>query len=137
MHALGEGEVSLGVVGVDEEGGAAADVGLQEVHACVGGVPGFDDDVVELVAEELVDDAFVLAVDFEEVGERADSRHTVGVLFVGIGLEDVADGIGGVAVLVNERFERAAAAGEGRDLAAQLVAAAFGLRLFGAACFDL
>ena len=39
-----------------------------------GGVPAFDDDVVELVAEELVDDVFVLAVDFEEVGEGADWR---------------------------------------------------------------
>ena len=34
----------------------------------------FDDDVVELVAEELVDDGLVLGVDFEEVGERADGR---------------------------------------------------------------
>ena len=70
--AFGEGEVGLGVVGMDEEGGAAGDVGLEQAHAGVGGVPGFDDDVVELVAEELVDDALVLAVDFEEVGERAD-----------------------------------------------------------------
>ena len=28
------------------------------MYASVGGVPGFDDDVVELVAEELVDYAF-------------------------------------------------------------------------------
>ncbi len=77
-----------------------------------------DDDVVELVAEELVDDALVLAVDFEEVGERADGGHAVGVLLVGVGLEDVADGVGGVAVLLDEGFERVAAAVEGCDFAA-------------------
>ena len=113
LHAFGEGKVGLCVVGVDEEGGAAGDVGLQEMHACVGGVPALDDDVVELVAEELVDDALVLAVDFEEVGEGADGGHAVGVLLVGVGLEDVADGVGGVAVLADEGFERAAAAVQG------------------------
>ncbi len=40
LHAFGEGEVGLCVVGMDEEGGAAADVGLEQVHAGVGGVPG-------------------------------------------------------------------------------------------------
>ena len=77
---LGEGEVGLGIVGMDEEGGAAADVGLEEVHAGVGGVPGLHDDVVELVAEELIDYALVFAVDFEEVGQRAYGGHAVGVL---------------------------------------------------------
>ena len=120
-----------------EEGGAAADVGLEEMHAGVGGVPGFDDDVVELVAEELVDDALVLAVDFEEVGEGAYGGHAVGVLLVGVGLEDVANGVGGVAVFFDEGFEGVATAVEGGDFAAQLVAATLGLRLFGAAGFDL
>ncbi len=87
-----------------------------------------DDDVVELVAKELVDDALVLAVDFEEVGERAYGSHAVGVLLVGVGLEDVANRVGGVAVLADEGFERVAATVEGRDFAAQLVAAALGLR---------
>ena len=70
--AFDEGECGLGVVGMDEEGGAAGDVGLEQAHAFVGGVPALDDDVVELVAEELVDDVLVLALDFEEVGEGAD-----------------------------------------------------------------
>ena len=38
-HAFGEGEVGLGIVGADEEGGAAGDVGLEEGHAGVGGIP--------------------------------------------------------------------------------------------------
>ena len=91
-----------------------------------------DDDVVEFVAEELVDYALVLAVDFEEVSEGAYGGHAVGVLLVGVGLEDVADGVGGVAVLLDKGFEGVTAAVEGRDFAAQLVAAALGLRLFGA-----
>ena len=127
-HAFGEGEVGLGVVGMNEEGGAAGYVGLEQMHAGVGGIPALDDDVVQLVAQELVDDALVLAIDFEEVGERAYGSHAVGVLLVGVGLEDVADRVGRVAVLADEGFERVAAAIERRDFAAQLVAAALGLR---------
>ncbi len=84
------------------------DVCLEKMHAGVGCVPGFDDDVVEFVAQELVDDALILAIDFEEVGQRANSGHAVGVLLVGIGLEDVADRVGGIAVLFNKSFKRVA-----------------------------
>ena len=100
-----------------EEGGAASDVGLKEVHSGVSGVPGFDDDVVEFIAEEFVHDVFVLAVHFEEVREGAYRRHAIGIFLVGVCLEEIADGVGGVAVLADEGFERAAPTGEGCDLA--------------------
>jgi hypothetical protein len=57
---------------MDEEGGAAVDGGAEEADAGFGGLPVFDDDVVELVAEEVVGDGFVLAGYVEEVGEGAD-----------------------------------------------------------------
>src|ERR1700722_7578273 len=107
------------------------------MHAGVGGIPGFDDDVVEFVAEELVNDALVLAVNLEEVGQRAYGGHSVGVLLVGAGLENVANGVSGVAVLADEGFEGVAPACEGRDFAAQLIAATLGLGFFAAAGFDL
>ncbi len=67
-------------IGLDEEGGAAGDVGFEEADAFVGGVPGFDDDVVELFAEELVDDGAVRVVDLEEVGEGAEGGRWSGFL---------------------------------------------------------
>ena len=84
----------------------------------------FDDDVVEFVTEELVDNTLVFTVDFEEVGEGANSGHAVGVVLVGVSLEDVADGVGGVAVLSDQGFEGAAAAVETGDFATELIAAA-------------
>ena len=71
-----EGELGLRVVRMHEEGGAAIDVALQQAHAFVGGVPAFDDDVVELVAQVLVDDAFVLAVRLQ--GNRRACRRRRG-----------------------------------------------------------
>src|SRR5260370_3087415 len=136
-HALGEGEVGLRIVRMDEEGGASGDVGLEQLHAGIGCVPRLYDDVVELISEELIDYALVLAADLEEVGECAYRGHAIGVLLVGLRLEDVADGVGGVAVLFDERFERAAAAVEAGNLSAELVATALGLRFFGATGFDL
>ena len=59
--------------------------------------------------------------------------HAVEVVAIGFELEDVADGLGGVAVLADEGFERGAAAGERGDLAAEAVAALLGLGLFVAA----
>ena len=84
--------------------------GLQgSANAGVGGIPAFDHDVVELVAEELVDDAFVLGVDFEEVGECADVAECVALRAVGalgVYAEDVADSVGGVAVFADQCFQR-------------------------------
>jgi len=132
-----EGELGLRILRMNQEGGATVDVAAQQTEALVGGVPGFDNDVIEFVAKEFVDDTLVFAVDFEEVGQRAYGGHSVGVLFVGVGLEDVADGVGGVAVFFDERFEGVAAAVECRDFATQLVASALGLGLFDAAGFYL
>ena len=56
---------------MDEEGGATGDVGGEQTDARVGRVPALDDDVVQLVAQELIDNGLVLAVDFKEVGEGA------------------------------------------------------------------
>ncbi len=134
-----EGELGLRIVRMDEEGGAAIDIALQQAHAFVGGVPAFDDDVVELVAQIFVDDGFVLAVDFKEVGERADGGEASAASAggVAVGAEELADGVGGVAVLADEAFERVAAAGERGVLGAKRVAAAAGLGFFGAGLLDL
>ena len=84
------------VGGVDEESGAAGYVGFEEADAFVGGVPGADDDVVEFVAEELVDGLGVGFVDFEEVGQGAEGlRGGAGLLGAfAAGGEELFDGVG-------------------------------------------
>jgi hypothetical protein len=69
-----EGELGLRIFGMDQKCGAAIDVATEQAQAFVGGIPGFDDDVVEFVAEKVFDHALVLRFDFEEVGEHADRR---------------------------------------------------------------
>src|SRR5215469_16206849 len=67
LHSLGEGEVRLRVVRMHEECCATGDVGLKQMHPRIGRVPALDNDVVQLIAQELVDYALVFAVDLEEV----------------------------------------------------------------------
>jgi hypothetical protein len=120
--------------GVDEEGGAPSDVGLEQANAGIRGVPAANDDVVEFIAKKLVDDGFIAAVDFEEVCQRADGSGAI--LALGVSTEDVANGVGGVAMLTDKGFERAATTIEGCGLAAKLIAATARLRLFETFAFD-
>src|SRR6476620_9603684 len=119
---------------MDEEGGATVDVALEQAHAFVGGIPAFDDDVIELVAEIFVNDGFVLAIDFEEVGERAHGRKAGGMT---VGAEEFADGVSRVAVFADEAFKGIAATGKRSVLGAQRIATAAGLGLVGAGLLDL
>ena len=114
------------VGGMDEERGTAVDAGLEQANAFLGGAPGFDDNVVELFAEELIDYGFMRAADFKKIGQRADWCE-VGAKRAG--LEQAADGVSGVAVVANERFKGVAAAGDGGLFAADLVGAG-ALRIF-------
>ena len=76
LQTIGDSQLPVRILlAVDEEGGATGDVGGEQTDARVGGVPALDDDVVQLVAQELIDDGLVLAVDFEEVGEGAEGRE--------------------------------------------------------------
>gem|GEM_PF-4538218 len=115
---------------MDKERCAASDVGLEEADTIVGGVPAADDDVVELVAKEFVDDILIAAIDLKKVGEGADGRNTAFTLCVCT--EDVANGVGGVAVFTDQRFKRTAAAVERCCLGAEFVAAPARLGLFKA-----
>ena len=56
---------------MDQEGGSPGDIFLKQTKTFTGGVPAFDDNEVEFVAEELVDDIFILAIDIEKVREGA------------------------------------------------------------------
>src|SRR6185437_10032422 len=107
-----------------QESGAAIDSGLKQAHALVSSVPAFYDDVVQLVAQKFVDDVLILSIYVEEVGQSAHWRKAAAE---GVGLEELADSIGRVAVLADESVERIAPSGEGGTLRAEAVATALGL----------
>src|ERR1035441_4882810 len=58
---------------VNQEGGASIDARLQQPYALFGSSPTFDHDIVQLIAQELVDHAFVLAADRKST--RLNSSH--------------------------------------------------------------
>ena len=125
--------MACAVFRVDEEGGAAIDAGAQHAQTFVGGVPGFDDDVVQFVAQEVFDHAFVARFDFEEIGEHAHGREAS---VHDARLKQAADGFGRVPVLGDDGFERAFLAESGRVLRAQNVEVALGTGFFELLRFD-
>ena len=66
-----ERELCLRIFGVDQERRAAIDIGAQQAQAFVGGIPGLHHDVVQLVAQEVVDHVLVAVFDFEEIGQHS------------------------------------------------------------------
>ena len=119
-----ERELGLRVFGMNEERGASVDVGAQHAQAFVGRVPGFDDDVVQFVAQEVFDHALVARFDFEEVGQHADRREAA---LHHSGLKQAAHGFGGVSVLGDDGFERSFLAESGRIFGAENVEIRLGI----------
>ena len=106
----------------------------EQAHAFLSSTPVLNDDVVEFFAEEFVDYAFVGSADFKEVCQRTDRRAAIAERS---GLEQLADGIRGVAVIADERLEIVTAACERGLLATQLIGAGTLCALFGAARLQL
>ena len=73
MHRLVEveGKLCLRIFGMNEECGAAIDVGAQQAQTFVGSIPRLHHDIVQLVAQEIIDHMFVAIVDFKKVGQHA------------------------------------------------------------------
>ena len=57
---------------MNEEGCATGAIGAEQSNTFIGCIPAFDDHIVQLFATELVDDGAELAIDLEEVSERAE-----------------------------------------------------------------
>ena len=108
----------LRVLRMDEESRPAIHARLQQPNPFVGRIPALDHDVVQLIAQELIDYALVLAVHFQEIrqgphrGQSAAQR---------LRLEQLAHGVRRVAVFANQRFERLASTAQRRMLSAQLI----------------
>ncbi len=135
-HALGEGKVRLRIIRMDKEGRSAFHVGLQQVHACVRGIPALHHDIIQLVAQKLIDHALVLAVDFQKV-RQGSHRGNVTRLGRRTGLEDVPYRLRRIAVVANQPFEGIATPIQSRQLASKLIAAPLAVILFLAPRIDL
>jgi hypothetical protein len=114
-------------------GGAqcAASSRMKENLAC--GVPGFDDNVVEFVAQKVLDDALEAGFDFEKIGEHADGREAA---LHHSRLKEATNRFGGVSMLRDHRFERAFPAESRGEFGAKLVEMSLSLGLVEALGFD-
>ncbi len=124
---------------MNEEGGPPGDVGAKKADALIGSIPALDYDEIKFFAKKLIDHGAVLPFDFEEVGEGADGGKVGGLRLRSSagGAEDVFDGVGRVAVVSDQAFQRAATAVERCELPAQLIPATFGLGLLFSASFGV
>ncbi len=100
---------------MDQEGSAAVDSGTQHAQAFVGGIPGFHDDIVQFIAQEVFDHSFIARLHFEEVREHAHGRKA-SVHYAR--LKQAANGFGGVSMLGDDGFERTFLAKSGSVLRA-------------------
>ena len=102
---------------IHEERRAAAHFVAQQSDAGARLVERFDDDVLELVAKELLDRAFVFFLDFGVVGEQADGAESalgsIGLAF-GIGVEKFLHGVGRVGALAQNFLDGSVACAFGR-----------------------
>src|ERR1017187_5202674 len=103
---------------VNQEGGASIDARLQQPYALFGSSPTFDHDIVQLIAQELVDHAFVLAAHFKKIGKRAHGSH---ILAQRTGLEQAAHRVSGITMVANQGFKGIAPSCGGGLGAAELV----------------
>ncbi len=109
---------------MNQEGGAAVNVAAQQAQAFVGRIPRLHDNVVQFVAQEVVDHVLIAAFDFKEIGEHADGSAAA---LQPTRSEELADRLGGIAVLGDDAFERTLLTHEGGVLAAQRVEVALGI----------
>ena len=99
-----ERELCLRIFRMDQERRAAVNIAAQQAQAFVGGVPRLHHDVVQLLAQEVVHHVLVAVLHFQEVGQHADRRQAI---FHRARSEQPAHRLGGIAVLGDDRLQRA------------------------------
>src|SRR6185437_4976179 len=105
---------------IHEEGGAPADFFAQQGDAGAGMIEGFDDDVFELFAQELLDGAFVLFLYLGVIGQKSGGAKAARFGFAA-GMKELLHGIGGVGAIAKDLINRSMArAGGGKFFACGL-----------------
>src|ERR1700733_10560389 len=89
---------------MNQEGGAAVDVAAQQAKPLVSGVPRFDHNVIQLVAQKVLDHALETWLDFKKIRQNADGREAA---LHNSGLKKPANRFRGISMFGDHRFERA------------------------------
>ena len=108
---------------MDKKRCAAVDIRAQQAQPLVGCVPGLYNDVVQLIPQEIFNDAFIAPFDFKEICENTDRGQSS---LQRAGLKKTADRLGRVSVLGNNSFERRLFAQCGGIFRAQAIESRFG-----------
>ncbi len=106
---------------------APVHVGAQQAQTFIGRIPGFNDNVIQFVAEEIFDHTLVSCLYFEEVGQH--TRRSQATLHHS-GLKKAAHRFGRISMFRNHRFERASLADGGRIFGAQAIQMTLALGFF-------
>ena len=96
-------EFGLRVFGMNQEGGAAVHVAAQQAQAFVGRIPRLHDNIIQFIAEKVFYNPLEARLDLQKIGEHPDRSEAA---LHDSRLEKTADGLGGISVLGNHRFQR-------------------------------
>ena len=109
---------------IHEKCGAAADFIAQHGNARAGHVKSFNDDILQLVAQELLDGVFVFLPDLRIIGEHANGAEAGGVIAILARSKKFLDRVGGVGAVIQDLLDGCAA----RPSAGERIAGGAGLR---------
>src|ERR1019366_3360007 len=129
-----ERKLRLRIFGMDEEGCAAIHVAAQQAQTLVGSVPRLHHDVIQLVAQEIVNHVLIAIFDFEKVSEHAHRRK---IFLHRARGEEPAHRFGSVAMLGDDSFQRTPLAHGAGVLATQRIQMALAGGLGGALFVEL
>ena len=118
---------------MDEECSAAVDIGAQQPKTFVGRVPRLDHNVVQFVAQEIFHHPLEARLHFQKIAQHADGSQSA---LHHAGLKEAAHRLGGVAVLIDNGFERSLSAERGGIFSAENVKMSLGLDFVQLLRFD-
>src|SRR5262249_28196663 len=98
-----EGELCLCVFGMNQECRAPVDISPQHPEAFISGVPGFNDDVVEFIPQEVFHHPLITWLNFQKIRQHSDRCESA---LHHSRLKELAYRFGGVTMLGDDCFER-------------------------------
>ena len=109
-----------GSFGMDQESGAAVQIGAHEVDAALGIVPVLNDYILELFVQELLGGLFEGGLHFDKVRQDADGVEVFGFTALN-GREQALDAFGGIGAMGDDFFERILAGFQSGRFGTQLI----------------
>ena len=88
---------------MNQKSRSAVYIAAQETETFIGGVPGFNHDVIQLITQKVFDDALKARLNLQKVCQNADRSESA---LHHSGLEKATHRFGGIAMLRNDRLQR-------------------------------